>query len=386
MDMNRSGVHLRQDERIGWVDLLRVLSCFLVVFAHCCDPFVAQFDQDRASFLTGAFSGSLVRSSVPLFVMMTGVLLLPVQRGMADFYRKRIGRIIVPLIFWSIALPILFFVYLNYIQPHSANAALPADGFTPQATGVKLYTFIFNFNFDTTPLWYLYMLVGLYLILPILSAWLERATKREIRLFLWVWGATLLLPYLRMIAPMLGYAGNYGHMGLFGECDWNLYGTFYYVSGFIGYLVLAHYLVLYPPAWSWRKTLCIVVPMFVMGYLITALGYVWFQKQYPGNYAYLEIVWYFTGINVFVMTYAVFVVIRKLNLKPSRWLANLASLTFGIYLCHFIFVHVAYDCFAEFGSMPYFLRIVCMACSAFVVSGVIVWVMKRWKVTRRLVV
>lgn len=145
------------------------------------------------------------------------------------------------------------FVYLNYIQPHSANAALPADGFTPQATGVKLYTFIFNFNFDTTPLWYLYMLVGLYLILPILSAWLERATKREIRLFLWVWGATLLLPYLRMIAPMLGYAGNYGHMGLFGECDWNLYGTFYYVSGFIGYLVLAHYLVLYPPAWSWRK-------------------------------------------------------------------------------------------------------------------------------------
>lgn len=386
MDMNRSGVHLRQDERIGWVDLLRVLSCFLVVFAHCCDPFVAQFDQDRASFLTGAFSGSLVRSSVPLFVMMTGVLLLPVQRGMADFYRKRIGRIIVPLIFWSIALPILFFVYLNYIQPHSANAALPADGFTPQATGVKLYTFIFNFNFDTTPLWYLYMLVGLYLILPILSAWLERATKREIRLFLWVWGATLLLPYLRMIAPMLGYAGNYGHMGLFGECDWNLYGTFYYVSGFIGYLVLAHYLVLYPPAWSWRKMLCIVVPMFVVGYLITALGYVWFQKQYPGNYAYLEIVWYFTGINVFMMTYAVFVVIRKLNLKPSRWLANLASLTFGIYLCHFIFVHVAYDCFAEFGSMPYFLRIVCMACSAFVVSGVIVWVMKRWKVTRRLVV
>lgn len=386
MDMNRSGVHLRQDERIGWVDLLRVLSCFLVVFAHCCDPFVAQFDQDRASFLTGAFSGSLVRSSVPLFVMMTGVLLLPVQRGMADFYRKRIGRIIVPLIFWSIALPILFFVYLNYIQPHSANAALPADGFTPQATGVKLYTFIFNFNFDTTPLWYLYMLVGLYLILPILSAWLERATKREIRLFLWVWGATLLLPYLRMIAPMLGYAGNYGHMGLFGECDWNLYGTFYYVSGFIGYLVLAHYLVLYPPAWSWRKMLCIVVPMFVVGYLITALGYVWFQKQYPGNYAYLEIVWYFTGINVFMMTYAVFVVIRKLNLKPSRWLANLASLTFGIYLCHFIFVHVAYDCFAGFGSMPYFLRIVCMACSAFVVSGVIVWVMKRWKVTRRLVV
>ena len=63
-------------EHIGWVDLLRVLACFLVVFAHCCDPFVGQLDADRGAFLTGAFAGSLVRCSVPLFVMMTGVLLL----------------------------------------------------------------------------------------------------------------------------------------------------------------------------------------------------------------------------------------------------------------------------------------------------------------------
>ena len=68
-------------EHIGWVDLLRVLACFLVVFAHCCDPFVGQLDADRGAFLTGAFAGSLVRCSVPLFVMMTGVLLLPVGEG-----------------------------------------------------------------------------------------------------------------------------------------------------------------------------------------------------------------------------------------------------------------------------------------------------------------
>ena len=148
--MGESDLNMQRNERIGWVDLLRVLSCFMVVFAHCCDPFVAQFDQDRASFLTGVFAGSLVRSSVPLFVMMTGVLLLPVQTGMTDFYRKRIGRIIVPLIFWSIALPLLFFAYLNYIEPSSTNPALPGDGYTFRATLVKLYTFIFNFNFCIT--------------------------------------------------------------------------------------------------------------------------------------------------------------------------------------------------------------------------------------------
>ena len=34
-------------ERIGWIDLLRVIACFLVVFSHSCDPFVAVFDSDN---------------------------------------------------------------------------------------------------------------------------------------------------------------------------------------------------------------------------------------------------------------------------------------------------------------------------------------------------
>jgi len=37
-------------EHIGWVDLLRVLACFLVVFAHCCDPFVGHSTPIAARF------------------------------------------------------------------------------------------------------------------------------------------------------------------------------------------------------------------------------------------------------------------------------------------------------------------------------------------------
>ena len=67
-------------ERIGWVDLLRVIACFLVVFSHSCDAFVAVFDSDRATFLQGTLAGSFVRACVPLFVMMSGVLLPSVLR------------------------------------------------------------------------------------------------------------------------------------------------------------------------------------------------------------------------------------------------------------------------------------------------------------------
>ena len=195
---------MEKRETIGWIDLLRILACFLVVFSHCCDPFTAQFDTNRANFLTAVFSGSLVRPCVPLFVMMTGVLLFPVRMDMIAFYKKRIGRIIIPLIFWSMLLPILFFVYLNYIHPATQNMAITGDH-TWRGMGTKLYTFIFNFNFDTTPLWYFYMLIGIYFIIPILNSWLEGAKKREIQVFLGIWVISLVIPYLKMLAPLLGY-------------------------------------------------------------------------------------------------------------------------------------------------------------------------------------
>lgn len=127
------------------------------------------------------------------------------------------------------------------------------SAFTLEKTITKIWTFIFNFNYDTTPLWYLYMLVGLYFIIPIFHVWLERATRKDIKLFLSIWGISLFLPYIKMTAPALGYIGNWGNMDILGVCDWNAFGSFYYVSGFIGYLILAHYLVKYPLQWSWRK-------------------------------------------------------------------------------------------------------------------------------------
>lgn len=108
-------IQFRGRPAIGWVDALRILACFMVVLAHCCDGFVAQFDSDPTAFYAGVTIGSLMRASVPLFVMMTGVLLLPVPQTMtlSSFYRKRVGRIIPPLVFWSLALPPIAYLYFT---------------------------------------------------------------------------------------------------------------------------------------------------------------------------------------------------------------------------------------------------------------------------------
>ena len=379
---------LNEKENVGWIDLLRVVACLLVVFSHSCDPFVAHFDANREMFVTGVFAGSLVRPCVSLFAMMTAVLLLPIKTGTTvnEFYKKRIGRIIKPLIFWSLALPLMAFCYFTAISPDTTNPQLSVDDYTTTTLVQRLYTFVFNFNFDTIPLWYLYMLIGLYLIMPIISSWLAQATQKDIKTVLYIWGATLFLPYVKMVAPVLGYAGNYGHMGLFGECDWNVYGSFYYVSGFIGYLILAYYLKKYPLDWSWKKMAVICVPMFALGYAVTSVGYIITNDYFPGNYAYLEIMWLFTSINVFMMTFPVFVAVRKIGFRPSAFISALARLTFGIYLCHFFVVQVMYDVYnALVPSLPAVLKMILMAVSAFSISALLVWIISRIPLLRRVV-
>ena len=269
-----------------WIDLLRVIACALVVLAHCCDSFVGAFDTDRTAFLSGAAIGSLARPSVPLFVMMTAVLLLPLpdRTTLRAFYRKRIGRIMPPLIFWSIALPVLFFAYYRFVNPATSNPTIDAGSYTASTLVDKIWLAVFNFNFDTVPLWYLYMLVGLYMIMPVLSSWLTQADKKDLKIFLYIWAFTLFIPYIKLLAPHVGYSGNFGSMEIFGACDWNAYGTFYYMTGFIGYMVLVCYLRRYPIEWSAAKTTAICVPMFIVGYAITFGGFVKIQDYFPGEY------------------------------------------------------------------------------------------------------
>lgn len=350
---------------IPWLDLLRIVACFLVVVAHSCDFFVGKFDDNRFEFLSGVAWGSLVRACVPLFVMISGVLLLPVRDPMATFYKKRLSKVIIPLIFWSIVAPLLYLAY-QHIEPSVAV--------------YNIITFPLNFNYTTTPLWYMYMLVGLYLVIPIISPWVQQASRREIKTVLYIWGATMFLPYLQLLLPFVGYEGNYGNTGLLGVCDWNAYGTFYYFSGFLGYILLAHYMVKYPLNMSWPKTLALALPLFIVGFCITYFGFVATQHYYPGDFAYLEIVWYFTGINVFMMTFALFAIMQKIEIRSARtahMLNRIASLTFGIYLCHFFIVLLGYDFVYNYIPVAPYLQIPLISILAFCVSALVVWLLQR---------
>ena len=129
------------------------------------------------------------------------------------------------------------------------------------------------------------------------------------------------------------------------------------------------------------------IPMWLVGYAVTFGGYVLMNEQFPGNYAYLEILWWFSGINVFMMTFPIFITIQKIPLKPTPWLSRAASMTFGIYLCHFVFVQMGYDLYSHIlpESVPTAIRILLNAVTVFVVCYGLVRILSTTKVTRKLV-
>lgn len=55
----------------------------------------------------------------------------------------------------------------------------------------------FNFSLLDVHMWYIYLLIGLYLYMPVFSAWVEKASRKAQRWFLVAWGVTLFVPYYR---------------------------------------------------------------------------------------------------------------------------------------------------------------------------------------------
>ena len=191
-----------QPHRIVWVDVLRFLAIFMVICIHCADPFnVSPEARSNPEFnFWGSIYGSFLRPCVPLFVMITGLLLLPVNMPIQSFYKKRLLRIAVPFLVWSV----LYNLFPWITGVLGLSSAVIADVFayaSPDAsqsfgdamTNIALIPF--KFNVYTVPMWYLYMLIGLYLYMPFFSAWIEKANLSQKKIFLGIWGITLFLPY-----------------------------------------------------------------------------------------------------------------------------------------------------------------------------------------------
>lgn len=92
----------KEDKRIVWLDFVKFIAIFMMIAVHCTDNVTPAERSEPWYNLWGSFYGSFMRPAIPLFVMVTGALLLPVKENISAFYKKRLTRLIVPFIIWSV--------------------------------------------------------------------------------------------------------------------------------------------------------------------------------------------------------------------------------------------------------------------------------------------
>ncbi|MDD6890754.1 MAG: acyltransferase family protein [Bacteroidales bacterium] len=350
--------------RFSQLDLIRLVAMSMMFMCHATDPYMANLTYGNAGVSVpadlaewAARLGAFVRPCIPLFVMLTGALLLPVRTGAGVFYRKRIPRVLFPFLIWSA---------LYYLMPWLTGLAgmdksvvyrLFAWAETDDQTLGRALSLIvripYHFSFLACHVWYIYVLIGLYLYLPVFSAWVEKATRRQKEWFLGIWGVSLLLPYVTEFVER--YA--------FGTCEWNSFGLFYYFAGFNGYLLLGHYLHTYV-RWSVTRRVAVSLPLWAVGYIVSLSGYQYIMSLETQTPEQVELFWTYCTPNVAMMAVAWFVtlyaVVPKAEGWVARWLSNLTRCGFGMYMIHYFFIYLGF-CVSNALELPSCLRIPCSA-------------------------
>lgn len=201
-------------------------------------------------------------------------------------------------------------------------------------------------------LWFMYTLIGLYLVTPILHAWLRNASEKEIRFYLLLWLIAMCYPLLQMFVKVNDTAT----------------GILYYFSGYLGYFVLGYWLQRY------GEKLSLKVATFLMCVSVVAPIVV---KIMHLEVDFYSLFWY---LSVFVAIQCVFwwmtmkrlQKVLRMSDRVKSFITIFSNLSFGIYLSHiFIMRHIVWDVpFVEHINSP-LLQIVVVALLTLTLSFVV---------------
>jgi surface polysaccharide O-acyltransferase-like enzyme len=194
------------------VDLIRTFAIILVIMLHAATEPITIANQMSPEgvilWWTSNIYDSLARPAVPLFVMLSGALLLQpakLEEPLSIFFKKRLKRIGLPFLFWGAA----YFAWRAFVHSETLTANTILEG-------ILLGPYVH--------FWFFYLLVGLYLLTPVLRvlvAYIKRSTFSFL-LILWYLG-TAVMPILSLFT------------------DYRLNSNVFILTGWLGYFLMGAY-------------------------------------------------------------------------------------------------------------------------------------------------
>ena len=345
--------------RIPYLDILRVIACLLVILIHT--P-IRQYDTYyNTPSIAGAVYTVLVAVNCNLFFMITGALLLPVTMAGRRFVQRRLRVVLPPLLVWTVV----------YLLEHT----FLLHNFTP-----RLLTSIL-FHPVEGLLWYVYVLVVIYVTLPLVSKCIAAIGKRGVELVLVLWVLSSLIPYQH---GLFMEASQYSH---------NMFGAF---ANYYGYVLLGYYLHRYGlplfargQGWKWGLMLALgIVAMPLLEFLVQGhFGITW--------QGHIDTITCDISVNNIAMATLLFLLVqhfaprrydRKDHPAAATWWPLLSRCTFGIYLSQMLVLRqVVWPLTPWLGRAHWVVDSLVSGAVAFIVCWLLVLLLKKTPLHRYIV-
>ncbi|MBQ3422845.1 MAG: acyltransferase family protein [Romboutsia sp.] len=288
------------DKRDVNLDLLRVICCIMVIALHVGTMYGSgiYLKLPVYYFTIGNFFHSVTRIAVPIFIMISGAFTLNNTKNMnyKYYYKKILKKIIIPTLIYSV-IYVLFEMCMGTI--YSSLRGEEFNYFKPILNWIKGEPYFH--------LWYMYMIIGCYIITPILI---------KIRILI----GDAKLGMLGWIFMFLGMAINLAGI--------NLIWPLQFIQ-FLGYFILGYFLK-YNNKLTRASSLPLLITSIILLLNIFVLTEVNIRYNLtPDKFCYLK------ELSPMIIASSICMYISFLNMRPLKLkISNLASHTFNIYLIH----------------------------------------------------
>lgn len=298
-------------KRLLWIDALKFSGIIGVILIHVSSLLLSKDYLFTSGWYQAVCISSLSRPAIVLFIMASGYLILRKQQPLSKI-PERVKRIVLPFIFWLIIYAVIKF----FIKPD----------LNPNWNMLDLTVFIAEGFLNPTDIaiqfWYVYMILGLYLLSPILSRWIQNAPIKEIEYFILIWVICSIIQFFEVDTLILVYLR--------------------YFTGAIGYFILGYYLSVKDS--SILKNRRNGVILFITGTLITLIGTVILSSITQDQSLFFIKLGDLTP-GACLQAVGLYIIIKntdfsKLSEKTNRIIQRISEQSYGIYLSNVLVINL----------------------------------------------
>lgn len=304
--------------RILYLDVLKILAILFVIYNHT-HMYVMPFGNLGIFIRLTLFS--ICKVAVPLFIMTSGALLLNRKTSYKKVFTKRIVRV-----FIAYVISCIFFCIFYKKNPLKIIFYIWSGG---------------NYNYIPYWGWYIYMLIGLYIVLPFLQKMLKGFKEKDYKIFILLF--VIIASFMEFI-PSFSSAIIYmifkGNINYSLEFNNRLVTTMFSIA--IGYFVFGHYMNKKKIS---KKENYICIITFIITNIINAC-YLFCYYKTTGDYN--DFLLEFSYLPVAISSMCLFTIFKyylsnKKKWKFEKFITISSSSVFGIYLFHVPLIGIIHD-------------------------------------------